>query len=304
MNRAITVAVLGLLAIFGNALQVSALAKAPDDVALYAIDCGRLTIKDADGYADDGGLRGISRQMSDPCFLIRDRGANLLWDGGEPDALADIKGGVDIPNFHLEMPRTLKSQLAEVGLSPRDITYFAISHCHSDHIGNGYLLGHATFIVDEREHTFMFQPATVTALTAGPVANEAREALYALEHARTIQVPHGSIYDIFGDGVAVSYPAPGHTPGHRVLLLNLPKTGALILAGDIWNIAECLDRSLGQPCVDRDPNGVAPTPEVRAELLSSQQLVRKLAAEKHARIIRQHVMEDFLSVPKFPAAAH
>ncbi len=44
-------------------------------------------------------------------------------------------------------------------------------------------------------------------------------------------------YDVFGDGTVVIKYAPGHTPGHQVLALKLPKTGPVLIAGDLWHYA-------------------------------------------------------------------
>jgi len=39
-------------------------------------------------------------------------------------------------------------------------------------------------------------------------------------------------HDVFGDGSVKILSTPGHTPGHQSLLVQLPKTGALVLSGD------------------------------------------------------------------------
>ncbi len=40
---------------------------------------------------------------------------------------------------------------------------------------------------------------------------------------------------MFGDGSVVLVSAPGHTPGHQVLLLRLENFGPLILSGDLYH---------------------------------------------------------------------
>jgi glyoxylase-like metal-dependent hydrolase (beta-lactamase superfamily II) len=39
-------------------------------------------------------------------------------------------------------------------------------------------------------------------------------------------------HDVFGDGTVVLFPTYGHTPGHQSLLVELPRTGPVILTGD------------------------------------------------------------------------
>lgn len=40
----------------------------------------------------------------------------------------------------------------------------------------------------------------------------------------------------------------------------------------------------------------------RAQTLQSMDLVETIAAEENARVVRQHVREDFESLPRFPEA--
>jgi N-acyl homoserine lactone hydrolase len=43
---------------------------------------------------------------------------------------------------------------------------------------------------------------------------------------------------VFGDSSVVIKSAPGHTPGHQVLFLRLPKTGPVVLSGDLYHFAK------------------------------------------------------------------
>ena len=42
-------------------------------------------------------------------------------------------------------------------------------------------------------------------------------------------------HDVFGDGSVKIISAPGHTPGHQVLYLELSNFGPLILSGDLYH---------------------------------------------------------------------
>jgi len=43
-------------------------------------------------------------------------------------------------------------------------------------------------------------------------------------------------YDVFGDGSVVIKSTPGHTPGHQSLFVRLPKTGPVLLSGDMVHL--------------------------------------------------------------------
>src|SRR5438128_848244 len=47
--------------------------------------------------------------------------------------------------------------------------------------------------------------------------------------------PDKDEYDVFGDGLAVIKSAPGHTPGHQVLILRLASLGRIMIAGDLYH---------------------------------------------------------------------
>ena len=58
----------------------------PKSVELYAMDCGRLAIANADMFADDGAYKGVAKNMVVPCYLIRHPKGDLVWDTGLPQA--------------------------------------------------------------------------------------------------------------------------------------------------------------------------------------------------------------------------
>ena len=55
-----------------------------------------------------------------------------------------------------------------------------------------------------------------------------------LRHSKTVLLPQTD-YDVFGDGTVVIKYTPGHTEGHQVLALKLPKTGPVLIGGDLWH---------------------------------------------------------------------
>jgi N-acyl homoserine lactone hydrolase len=269
-----TAAVTALLG--GSALAAPSAGKmaAPKSVELYAMDCGRLTMPNADMFADDGSYKDKPAKMVVPCYLIRHPKGDLIWDTGLPQA--------DKPAPNATVP-TLIDQLKQVGLTPADIEYLSISHSHFDHIGNAGKFAASTWIVDPDEKAAAF--------SEGARKNAQQFATYsALETSKTKLIEQPT-YDVFGDKTVVIYQTPGHTPGHTVLLVRLKQAGPVILTGDMWHIAESR------------PNRRVPRFNFnRDQTLKSMDLVEALAKETKAKVVLEHVPEDFDALPKFPAA--
>jgi glyoxylase-like metal-dependent hydrolase (beta-lactamase superfamily II) len=59
-------------------------------------------------------------------------------------------------------------------------------------------------------------------------------------------------HDVFGDGTVIIKAAPGHSPGHQVLVLNLTATGRIMLGGDLYHYPQ--ERTLRRPPPDTEFN--------------------------------------------------
>jgi len=276
-------AVSALLALAACSQQTPPAAPEAPAVQLYTMDCGRILTSDAGGFADDGAYNGQAAELVDPCYLIRHPNGDLMWDVGFPEGLADTPEGIDRGPMHFTVPVKLTAQLAQLNLTPADIEFMSFSHSHVDHIGNGLLFANATWIVDADERAYMFR-------------EEARAAeefpLYAaLENFNTALIEGDSDHDVFGDGSVVIIQTPGHTPGHTILRVNLRNAGVVLLTGDMWHLAQ-----------SREARRVPTFNTDRAQTLASMDKIEALAAETSARVVRQHVPEDFEAMPVFPAA--
>lgn len=286
MNKLLmSAAALAMLAACGQSTEQAAEAPA---VELYAMDCGRATFPDVGMFADDHSVDGQTRELIVPCYLIRHPSGDLIWDTGFPDAIAAMPGGrMELPEMGatILMPTSLEAQLAQLNLTPADIEFFSLSHSHTDHSGNANLFAAtSTWIVDPDERAYMFRDEAR--------ADAQSFATYSqLENATPRLIEGEGDYDVFGDGSVTIIQTPGHTPGHTVLLVRLPNAGPILLTGDMYHLAESRERHL-VPTFNTD----------RAQTLASQQEVERIASETNARVIRQHVIEDFTALPTFPAA--
>jgi glyoxylase-like metal-dependent hydrolase (beta-lactamase superfamily II) len=177
-----------------------------------------------------------------PCFLVAHPRGTLMWDlGVVPDDTVEARarGEQGNPTATSEavtpVKRTLRSQLAEAGYRPEDITYFAFSHAHGDHLANANSFAASTWLSRPAERAFMWEDGNTRVN---------RTYFDRIERSKSISLDRDE-YDVFGDGLVVIKSAPGHSPGHQVLVLNLASTGRIMLAGDLYHYPE--ERTLHRP---------------------------------------------------------
>ncbi|HZI80262.1 MAG TPA: N-acyl homoserine lactonase family protein [Vicinamibacterales bacterium] len=229
------IALVGLLLTAGTMLAAQAQAPRalpPTAMRLYVLDCGILNIsrEGVERYHVTTAEVGETR-MPVPCFLVAHPKGTLIWDVGViPDDDVE-KAGAGGARYDVNstaaavVSRTLRGQLASIGYRPADITYVAISHAHKDHTANLNQFAASTWLTPPAEREFMWRRN-----------NERVEPRFfsALEKSKWIPVDKDE-YDVFGDGKAIIKAAPGHTPGHQVLVLDLASVGKVMIAGDLYH---------------------------------------------------------------------
>jgi N-acyl homoserine lactone hydrolase len=183
---------------------------------LYILNCGEGVAGDISRWSP-GVNEGKSMDFVDNCYLIKHSQGWFLWDTGITDAVAAMPNGLapaDPKAVTWHRPKTLASQLEQLGVKPSDVKAMAISHTHPDHIGNVEMFPDTMLYVQKAEYEW-------------PGANNAPR--FKPEHPVT---KLEGDRDIFGDGSLVILSTPGHTLGHQSLLVKLPKTGEVVLSGD------------------------------------------------------------------------
>jgi len=183
---------------------------------LYILNCGEGVAGDISRWSP-GVDEGKSKDFVDNCYLIKHTQGWFLWDTGIPDAVAAMPNGLapaDPKAVTWKRPKTLASQLDELGVKPDDIKAMAVSHTHPDHIGNVEMFPNTMLYVQKAEYEW-------------PGADN--KPRFKPEHPVTLLEGDR---DVFGDGTLVILSTPGHTPGHQSLLVKLPRTGEIVLSGD------------------------------------------------------------------------
>ena len=252
------------------------------DVMIWRLDCGQIQMNDAAPLSDAGVYDGQSRHLSNGCYLIRHGTELLLWDAGLPSTL--LGKPVDSQPISPTLSVDLPTQLARLGFRPDDITRLALSHYHFDHAGQAATFPKATLLIGA---------ADWTALRSARKPAGAEPALLApwLSGKGKVDPVEGD-RDVFGDGSVVMLSTPGHTPGSSALLVRLPKTGPVILSGDVVHLEA------------QWPLSAVPSWNTqRADSLASMDRLQTLAKTIGATIIVQHDPADLSKLATFPEAS-
>ena len=234
MRLRLFVAITAVAALFAAAplaLTRPANVKSP---RIYVFDNGTLSGLDPKQYFgfERSELKAVD--FTAQSYLIVHPRGTLMWDAG---VIADgqFTGAGPVKEGISTATKPLLPQLAAAGYKPSDVTYFAMSHYHSDHTANANAFAGSTWIVQKAERDAMF--------AAAPAAIMAPATFSALKEAKTKMLENED-FDVFGDGSVVVMSTPGHTPGHQVLFVKTAKRGPIVLAGDLYHYPE--ERTTGK----------------------------------------------------------
>jgi glyoxylase-like metal-dependent hydrolase (beta-lactamase superfamily II) len=200
-------------------------------------------------------LRGLGLTASDadrhvlpmPAFLIEHptAGEILVDTGLHADVATDPVGHLGqritrMARIRMRADQAVPVQLRERGVDPAGLAFVLMTHMHYDHAsGIGQFPG-ATVVVDRTEWE---------AFGSGGFLQGYRHAL--AEHPvkwRTVDVlagaplgPFRHALDLLGDGSIQLLATPGHTKGHRSILLRTAG-GELLLTGDAVYTARTIEK--------------------------------------------------------------
>jgi glyoxylase-like metal-dependent hydrolase (beta-lactamase superfamily II) len=241
-------------------------------VELWRMQCGKdgplpkAMFSDTFLYPD-----ASSKDFTFSCYLIRHGADYMVWDAGLPAP---------------DAPRIV-DQLKQISITPRQINYLGLSHFHFDHIGQAADFSEAKLLIgaDDLAAIRKGEP-----LPDGSTDSATRLAPW-ISGGKPTQALSGDL-DVFGDGTVVVMRMPGHTPGHRSLLVRLPQTGNVLISGDLYHFPE---NRAGRvvPVFNTD----------RAQTLASMDRFEELARRLKAIVIIQHEPGDIGKIPRFPSSA-
>jgi N-acyl homoserine lactone hydrolase len=250
---------------------------------MYVFNCGESRVADVSRWTPGVNV-GKPAEFSANCYLIRHAKGWMMWDSGINDKVAAMSEGFQrskvAPRYRL--PKSLRVALAEINVDPAKVEHVAFSHTHGDHIGNANLFTGATLYIQQLEYDVAFGPLAATKW------NFEVESYDKLRGNKMVKLD--GEHDVFGDGSVVLIATPGHTPGHQSLLVRLPKSGPVILSGDMVHLQEnWVQRRVPSFNFNREQS------------LESMDKVARIMKQTGARLWINHDKTQSDTIPKAPA---
>jgi glyoxylase-like metal-dependent hydrolase (beta-lactamase superfamily II) len=244
-------------------------------MSLTRFECGtpQAPVSVSPRFSDTFAYGDLKLQFVYSCYLIKHGDEYLLWDTGHAMTTPNVAPKVSLVDL-----------LARLELKPDDIKYVGISHYHGDHTGQVNSFPKATLLIGQREWEAISSPKPAEGVNFKPFET------WLKGESKVEPLPNDK--DVFGDGSVIILATPGHTSGHRSLLVKLPQKGAVLITGDAVHFRENYDTD-GVPSFNYD----------RAQTLASLARLKKIAANLNATVIIQHDARDVEKLPAFPAAA-
>jgi len=250
-------------------------------VKLYVFDCGRLIHEDqALNFFGVSPNQTTIRDLFVPCYVIEHEKGRLLWEGGLPSNPMVVHDLYKNNGWRLQLNKPFQEQLAQINLEMDDFDYMAFSHLHFDHVGIANDIQGATLLLQKKEYDAGFAK-NVTVFGFKP------ELYHKLQYADKILLNGG--YDLFGDGKVILISAPGHTPGHQVLFVDLEKTGPIVLSGDLYHFR-----------ISREKKIVPPFNVNKEESLKSMEKIEKFLKKMGAELWIGHELAQYERIKKMP----
>jgi glyoxylase-like metal-dependent hydrolase (beta-lactamase superfamily II) len=262
------------LAIGAGALLcgLSASAQTPAEVTLTRLDCGS-GANDPRRFSDSYAYTETTKPFTFSCYVIKHGADYMVWDTGY------LPGSV--PNA---TNKPLADLLKQINVQSDQVKYVGISHFHADHTGQLAPFKNATLLIGKGDWD---------GINANPPMGGANVTGFKewISEKRKVE-PQSADKDVFGDGTVMMLRAPGHTPGHSMLLVRLREKGPVVLVGDAVHFHENYEHE-GVPGFNYD----------RAQTIASIQRIKQIEKNLKATVIIQHDPRDIGKLPVAPNAA-
>jgi N-acyl homoserine lactone hydrolase len=205
------------------------------------------------------------------CYLVQTGdGKNILIDSGLPEIIPE-----DAQEF--ENGQDVIEQLASIGLKPDDIDTVISTHYDGDHAGRHAAFTKARYVVQRVHHLDAASNPRYASIR--PHWDQPMERIRLVD-GDTELLPGLELIE-----------TSGHVPGHQSVLVQLPKTGAILLTVDAVPFGEGFTRD--EQDGDSDPDAEA----TRASTIKLLELVER---EHIGLVIFGHDQEQWETLKQAP----
>ena len=200
---------------------------------LYVLDGGHVYVPDTSHFTPERNM-GVPITIPLSMFLIDHPKGLVVFDTGlNVDNLPEAMRN----DAHSTPDQRIDRQMARLGYRPEDVKYVILSHMHVDHVGGMTLFPDATFIVRKEELRMAWWPESYEG------------GYFFIDYKNTrgykyLQPRDDEEVDVFFDRSLILIDTKGHSRGHQSLIVNLPKSGRIVLAGDAVQVAANLSEAI------------------------------------------------------------
>ena len=244
---------------------------------LYALQNGFMGFEKSGLFFGERSAEKVQIPVS--CYLVRTGDTTILFDTGlSPRAVPGLLRNDPLAKF--SEADLLVRRLDGIGLEPGDVDVVVLSHLHYDHAGGAFLFPGSEIAVQQDEYSYAHYPSGF---------------LSTYYYKKNFDLPDQRWRLLDGDaeivpGVTVLR-SDGHTPGHQSLLVELPESGPVILAGDCCYWQESIDKEI--------PPGVVWDP---TRAMHSIKRLKTIARLMHGRVFPSHDPAFWASAIQAPDA--
>jgi glyoxylase-like metal-dependent hydrolase (beta-lactamase superfamily II) len=266
-------------------------------IKLYVLDAGRMKM--------DKNLmmnQTIAATRSDPncpnefiefpvsAFLIETPNGFILYDTGcHPDAMGE--NGRWPHAFQERCPYvrdeeySVPNRLKELGIAPKDIHTVILSHMHNDHAGGVEFFQSSRFIVHRDEFAAAMTAYATHDYMSSYIWKDIDTWIRTKLNWTFIEPFDGDVK--LEKGLTILNFGAGHTPGVLGLMLELERTGAIIITSDAIYCKEAYDHFKAPGCLY----------DLRGWIKTTNR-IHYLANDSNAQVWYGHDMSQFKSLKK------
>jgi glyoxylase-like metal-dependent hydrolase (beta-lactamase superfamily II) len=213
------------------------------------------------------------------CFLLRSSGRTILVDTGV--------GPESAPAFSWTGRRgALPDELERAGVSPGDVDVVVVTHVHDDHLGWNVAEGTDRPLFERAGHLIHPADWELMASADDPEDRDVFQAVLA-------PIERAGLLELVADRVELTSEltlvhAPGHTPGHQVVLIDSAGVHAIVSADLVNHPAQLLQPGLAGAS-DLDPSLAAATRRAFLERIAQEE---RLVLPAHFPQPAGHIVRD------------